>query len=244
MSLQTRLHPRHKLKLERREASFLCDGCKEPGFYSCYTCEKSCDFHLHRHCANPRPSLKHPFFKNCSFRWVESGLHGRVCDACGTRVRGFVYHCDICGKDLHPSCANLPRVLDDGGLRLELKKEISSECERCGWKKRADGKFSWGYVSTCKTFSYHISCMKDVLQDNCVKKEDSSRGSAVKDGGRESVKRTPMLQLAVRENKGRPGWKLAKMKKVVQVAVSIILAAVLGDPISLAATVIASLLSR
>lgn len=126
---------------------------------------------------------------------------------------------------------------------MELKREMPSECERCGWKKRTDGKFSWGYVSTCKTFSFHISCMKDVLQDNWLKKEDSSEGSLVKGGGRESVKRTPMLRLVVRE-KDRSKGKLAKIKEMVQLAVPIILAAVLGDPISLAATVIASLLSR
>ena len=44
-------HPNHTLKLEYSEIPFKCDGCKEVGIGSHYTCA-ICDFDLHMHCAN------------------------------------------------------------------------------------------------------------------------------------------------------------------------------------------------
>ncbi|CAA6654956.1 unnamed protein product [Spirodela intermedia] len=233
------LHPGHKLKLETRKALFMCDGCKELGISSCWTCAESCNFHLHPHCFDPKISLQHKLFPKCSFKWVESGLEDKgkpreqLCDACNLGAKGYFYHCNDCGKDLHPSCANLPQFLSDGELKLELKNKMPTECEKCGWKNQ---DIYWRYVSTCKTVALHISCMKDLLLENWMKKEGSSQGSAVEDGGNESVRRTPKLEIVIREKE-----KLAKMKKMVQLVVPIILSAAVGDPVSLTASLIASL---
>uniref|UniRef100_A0A0E0QIS0 DC1 domain-containing protein n=1 Tax=Oryza rufipogon TaxID=4529 RepID=A0A0E0QIS0_ORYRU len=48
---------------------------------------------------------------------------GRICDACGDGVRGFVYHSDDPDLDLHPCCAFLRRrVVVQDGRHFELRK--------------------------------------------------------------------------------------------------------------------------
>ncbi|CAA6654915.1 unnamed protein product [Spirodela intermedia] len=148
------------------------------------------------------------------------------CDACGKLAKGFFYHCYGCGNDLHPTCANLPRFLSYEGLKLELKKKIPFNCCKCGWMNRKSGKGSWCYVSSCKTVAVHISCMKDMLQDNFLEN-----------------KRMAMPEVVFTEKKGRSEGNLAKIKKAFKIAVPVVLAAVLGDPVTFAVSVIAGLLS-
>lgn len=244
------LHPEHKLKLENSEVPFWCDGCKEPGISQCYTCVESCNFHLHPYCFQPRRALDHDFFKRCSFRWVESGLQRdgelriQYCDACGKEAKGFFYHSERGRKDLHPSCANLHRDLALCGMELVLKKVIPFKCNLCGWrKKKRDGSLLWGYVSERETVALHISCMKDRPLEIRSNKEDSSQGSAAQGCDSESLKRRPKLELLVRENKARSEGTRGKIKKALQLAVSIIFAALLGDPVSATVALIMSLLS-
>ncbi|KAJ8572298.1 hypothetical protein K7X08_008809 [Anisodus acutangulus] len=61
-----------------------------------------------------------------------------------------MYHCRSCGFDLHPCCAKLPMVLDDGDVKLYLYRKVSASCHRCGRKGR-----SWSYRSTCKKYNLH-----------------------------------------------------------------------------------------
>ncbi|GKV23199.1 hypothetical protein SLEP1_g32957 [Rubroshorea leprosula] len=109
-------HPQHKLKFEYSEFPLKCDGCKEVGIGSSYRCAAFCDFDLHMHCAIPSPSICHAFYSKCSFKFLPlpPGDMARYCNACEKDVTGFVYHCEGCGFDLHPCCAKLPMVLDDG----------------------------------------------------------------------------------------------------------------------------------
>lgn len=108
-------HPGHRLRLGHTEFPFECDGCKEAGIGSRYRCT-TCDFDLHVHCAIPTPTIAHPFYTKCSFQFLSRppGDVPRYCNACEKDVSGFVYHCRACGFDLHPCCAKLPMVLDDG----------------------------------------------------------------------------------------------------------------------------------
>lgn len=238
------LHPNHKLKLISEGTPYRCDSCKELGFHLRYTCEeKSCSFHLHKGCAEASPSLSHDFYKNCRFL-LKSGMPRRVCDACGMDVNGSIYHCYDCGKkDLHPCCAHLERKLIDGDVELQLKKEMPSECYICG-KKKVEGVTTWGYVSACKTFSLHISCVKQQMLESWMSgikssshcKEPTKGMEEVAEGdGRALVKRrTPVLQLAVGETKRVASTgKFSKIKKMAQIAITVIVAALLGDPTAL-----------
>ncbi|CAA6654916.1 unnamed protein product [Spirodela intermedia] len=219
---------RKELKYKASKAPFRCNGCKELGFHSCYSCKEPCTFRLHRHCADPQPVLEHDFFKECKFQRVQSGRipDEQYCDACLKLAKGFFYHCYDCGKDLHPTCANLPRFLSYEGLKLELKKKMPFNCCKCGWMNRKSGKGSWCYVSSCKTVAVHISCMKDMLQDNFLEN-----------------KRMAMPEVVFTEKKGRSEGNLAKIKKAFKIAVPLVLAALLGDPVSFAVSLIFSLLS-
>lgn len=125
-------HPQHKLKFEYTEVPFKCDGCKEAGIGSRYKCT-ACDYDLHLHCALPSPTLAHPFYTKCSFQFLlkPPGSVARYCNVCEKDVTGFVYHCSACGFDLHPCCAKLPMVLDDGqyysvALYLETTRLMKS----------------------------------------------------------------------------------------------------------------------
>lgn len=139
-------HTQHNLKFDYTEKPFKCDGCNEVGIGSRYRCSGddngSCDFDLHAHCALPSAFITHPFYKKCSFQFMARppGNERRYCNACEKDVSGFVYHCKACGFDLHPCCAMLPMVLDDGETKLFLYRKVSSSCHRCGRKGR-----SWSY---------------------------------------------------------------------------------------------------
>ncbi|KAG6413358.1 hypothetical protein SASPL_126067 [Salvia splendens] len=116
----------HNLKFEYAEAPFKCDGCKEAGIGSRYKCGGACEFELHTHCGIPSPTITHPFYHKCSFQFMRRppGPVARYCNACEKDVVGFVYHCRLCGFDLHPCCAKLPMMIDDGEIKLYMYKKV------------------------------------------------------------------------------------------------------------------------
>ncbi|XP_057783024.1 protein VACUOLELESS GAMETOPHYTES-like isoform X2 [Salvia miltiorrhiza] len=121
----------HTLKVGYAEAPFKCDGCKEVGIGSSYKCGgAACDFDLHSHCAVPSPTLLHPFYPKCSFQFLSRppGTEARCCNACERRVTGFVYHCKLCGFDLHPCCAKLPMMHHDADIKLFLYAKVTAPC--------------------------------------------------------------------------------------------------------------------
>ncbi|KAK6136794.1 hypothetical protein DH2020_029464 [Rehmannia glutinosa] len=131
-------HPHHNLKFEYTEAPFKCDGCKEAGIGSRYKCSGAggkygggggaCNFDLRTRIARYRRPLLHILFipSARSVPQPAAGAVARYCNACEKDVAGFVYHCKSCGFDLHPCCAKLPMVLDDGEIKLYLYKKVSA----------------------------------------------------------------------------------------------------------------------
>lgn len=233
-------HPQHKLRFEYTEVPFKCDGCKEVGIGSRYRCGL-CDYDLHMHCAIPSPSICHPFYTKCSFQFMSRppGAGARYCNACEKDITGFVYHCKACGFDLHPCCAKLPMVLDDGEVKLYLYRKVSAACHRCGRKGR-----SWTYRSTCKRYSLHVACVKEMLVENwheiCF-----GRGG----GGGASKKletRIPTLKdtLYAHNHRNHSKGKVQKCCEMAGLALQFVISAVLGDPTTLIAGVIGSLISR
>ncbi|KAK3195589.1 hypothetical protein Dsin_026899 [Dipteronia sinensis] len=232
-------HSQHKLKFEYSEVPFKCDGCKEVGIGSRYKCS-TCDFDLHMHCALPSPSISHPFYTKCSFQFLSRppGDKPRFCNACEKDVTGFVYHCNLCGYDLHPCCAKLPMVLDDGEVKLYLYRKVSSSCHKCGRKGR-----SWSYRSSCKKYNLHVACVKEMLVENWYELY-FGRGNKMS-GGRKLETRIPSLKNTLQtHHKNKSKGKVRKCCDIAGLAVQFVISAVLGDPTTLIAGVIGSLMSR
>ncbi|XP_052179651.1 uncharacterized protein LOC127792982 [Diospyros lotus] len=227
-------HPYHKLKFEYTEAPFKCDGCKEVGIGSSYKCS-SCDYDLHKLCALPSSSFRHPFYPKCSFKFLPRapGSISRYCNACEKAVTGFVYHCEACGFDLHPCCANLPMVLDDGEVKLSLYSKVTEPCLRCGRKGR-----SWSYRSTCKKYNLHVACVKEMLVENWQEIYFGRGGN-----GRKLETRIPNLKATLQTHQHKKG-KVEKCCKIAALALQFVVSALLGDPTTLIAGIVGTLMSK
>ncbi|KAJ0983987.1 hypothetical protein J5N97_002343 [Dioscorea zingiberensis] len=252
-------HPGHKLKMVNIERPFKCDGCLELGFGSCYTCtdsSTSCNFHLHKDCARAWtevPTISHPFFPKLQFHFLAEGRPNRYCDACGRDVKGYAYHCGVTGFDLHPCCANLPRVLscrdtnvsEDGEeVRLVLKKKVTSKCCNCGKKKLCiSGKKkninTWCYVSENQEVNFHVSCVKEMV---CESWQDGNNLQIE----RRDVNACPKLQIKLyKGSKSRgSGSKFGMLKKVLKLALTFAIAAVIGDPTAMVVALVTSLITH
>ncbi|CAL0304215.1 unnamed protein product [Lupinus luteus] len=233
-------HPQHKLRFEYSEFPFKCDGCKEVGIGSRYKCcSNTCDYDLHTQCAIPTPTLYHPFYKKCSFQFMSHppGTTPRYCNACEKDVTGFVYHCKACGFDLHPCCAKLPMVLDDGEIKLYLYSKVSSVCHRCGRKGR-----SWSYRSTCKRYNLHVACVREMLVENW---HELYIGRGGRGGGRKIETSIPSLKNTLYSaHSNSKGKKVKKCCEIAGLAVQFVISAVLGDPTALIAGIVGSFMSR
>ncbi|KAM7253630.1 hypothetical protein ACFE04_021784 [Oxalis oulophora] len=257
-------HPKHNLKFDYTETPFKCDGCKEVGIGSRYKCV-TCDFDLHMHCAIPSAAIYHPFYKKCSFQFMSRppGDSPRYCNACERDITGFVYHCKSCGYDLHPCCAKLPMVLDDGDVKLYLYRKVSSPCHKCGKKGRSR---SWSYRSNCKTYNLHVACVKDMLIENWQElyfgrtknpnpnpnpnHNNNNNSSIISTTSRRLETRIPSLKNTLQNyhipnnKKNKKSSKVKKCCEIAGVAVQFVISALLGDPTVLIAGVIGSLMSR
>ncbi|KAK7264339.1 hypothetical protein RJT34_31946 [Clitoria ternatea] len=228
-------HKQHKLRFEYSEFPFKCDGCKEIGIGSRYKCS-TCDFDLHMHCGMvTSQTLFHPFYTKCTFQFMAMppGDIPRYCNACEKDVSGFVYHCKSCGFDLHPCCAKLPMVLDDGQVKLYLYRKVSSGCRRCGRKGR-----SWSYRSKCKSYNLHVACVREMVAENW--QEGQCRGRRV-----ESVIPGLKSTLYTPHNNGtkRSKGKAKKGCEIAGLALQFVISALLGDPTALIAGIVGSFLS-
>ncbi|KAL2934157.1 Histone-lysine N-methyltransferase 2B [Bienertia sinuspersici] len=236
------IHPQHKLKLEYTEIPFNCNGCKEAGIgfkYNCHEENEYCDeFNLHKACALAPTTLNHPFYKKCVFQLHKfpPGPILRLCDACHNELQGLVYHCKRCGFDLHPCCVNLPQVLNDGKRDLYLHIKLSRSCHCCGRKGKG-----WAYVSECKMYNLHVSCVKKMLLESWEAEYLNVDNSRV----RELETRIPTLKgsLARIDNHKSKG-NLSKCCDIAGNAVNVIVSAILGDPTALIAGVVGGLISK
>lgn len=222
-------HPQHRrLKIEYCEAPFKCDGCKEAGIGLKYKCQQ-CDFDLHKACAVAPPSFVHPFYPKCEFEfhYQPPGPERRRCDACQKDVLGFTYHCKRCDFDLHPCCANLPRVLDDGEKNIYLCLKLAYPCHHCG--RKGSG---WSYKSECKTYNLHVSCVKELLLESW----QATYFNVDKNKLRNLQTSIPSLKGASRRG--------GNMSRMAGVAIRAIASAVLGDPSAILAAAIGAFIPR
>ncbi|KAF5198976.1 Cysteine/Histidine-rich C1 domain family protein [Thalictrum thalictroides] len=232
----------HNLKPECNKTPFTCDGCKEIGWGPRFRCQ-DCNYDLHKDCALAPSSTFHPFYKKCSFEFLKSVPDGpeRCCDACGRDVHGFVYHCHNYGYDLHPSCANLPHVLEGEGVELHLRESLLSKCYKCkskGPKTRVRG---WSYRSTCKEYHFHVSCMKDMVVGKW--EQEYFGGTELNSVGMEITQLVPSLQLTSQSGASSGKGKISKYWRIVKMVLKVIISSMIGDPIGGITCLIGSLLS-
>ncbi|KAF8402905.1 hypothetical protein HHK36_010997 [Tetracentron sinense] len=229
----------HLLTYAPNRAPYKCNGCKEPGFGPTYLCERNvCNFQLHRDCAMARVSTIHSFYKDCDFRFCKQAPDNkpRFCDACVKDINGFVYHCRQEGYDLHPSCANLPLSLEANGVKLDLKKTISSNCGRCRsralWKKVT----GWSYVSTCGQYQFHVSCVKDMIAENWKNGYYflHQRGTGFDMSSVAPESTVPSLQVAHRNAGSSSGGGIMKYSKIAMLVLKVVISVILGDPTTVA----------
>ncbi|OIW01924.1 hypothetical protein TanjilG_15249 [Lupinus angustifolius] len=162
----------------------------------------------------------------------------RFCNACEKSVTGFLYHCFSCGFDLHPCCAKLPMLLDDGETKLYLYRKVSSPCHRCGQKGR-----SWSYRSKCKKYNLHVACVREMIVESWhevyVGRSDGKK--MVENNGIPSFKNS---LVSVHNSSRKKGGKVRKCCEIAGFALQIVVSAVLGDPTALIAGIAGSLMSR
>ncbi|KAL5734751.1 hypothetical protein ACOSP7_032612 [Xanthoceras sorbifolium] len=172
-------HP-HELELKSYNKPYLCDGCKEIGLGTRYRCEQ-CNFDLHIPCSSlsANETTSHDFFHNSTLKlfFKPPGRGERFCVACVKPVRGFVYHCEEKGRDLHPCCLTLPHMVKVDDVEFKLSdKFLSSKCSWCNMKCLQDnspGLRGWSYVSTCKKYNLHARCATEMMLQVWKKKGDN-----------------------------------------------------------------------
>lgn len=248
-------HPEHKLELKYEERPYRCDGCHQIGFGTRYRCDEPfacCNFHLHKECATPKDTITHPFFPGDVFHFLEKpdGPNPH-CNACAQDIIGYNYHCFDRELDLHPCCAELPGEysVEGGELKLRLKKKTSSKCYKCRTKDKEHGRKSWSYVSSGKECHLHIACVKEMVLDNWEKEclparfGDRKEGMDVSDE-KALARREPKLDIVIDKMKSRSGGKYTKYMKIVKIALTFIMAAVVGDPTALVIGLFSSLLTH
>ncbi|KAK3428961.1 hypothetical protein EUGRSUZ_E00381 [Eucalyptus grandis] len=116
----------HPLVLEEviaHDEEAWCQACDKRCSSNTYTCSL-CEFFLHKSCAELKRELQHWRHKehDLELRTSSSVYDGTAwCNLCWKRVRGFVYHCEICGFDLDLECSlQLPPTLETGVRRQEI----------------------------------------------------------------------------------------------------------------------------
>ncbi|KAK3428966.1 hypothetical protein EUGRSUZ_E00386 [Eucalyptus grandis] len=121
-----------------------CRACEKRCLNNAYSCD-SCQFFLHKSCAELQQELCHPVhshtLKLCPTVDDDAGLS---CDFCGEIFHGFVYQCNECQFHLDVICAQLPssetrgqKQTDHFGhrhpltLRLRDDEDDSFKCRAC-----------------------------------------------------------------------------------------------------------------
>lgn len=248
-------HPEHKLELKHEERPYRCDGCHQIGFGARYRCDEPfacCNFHLHKDCATPNDTITHRFFPGRVFHFLELPAGpDRRCDACAQDITGYNYHCFDHELDLHPSCAKLDDKLsvEGGELKLKLQKKTSSKCYKCGTKDLEYGRKSWSYVSSGKECHLHVACVKEMLLDSweneCLPARFGDPKKEVEAADEKALaRRKPKLHIAIDKMKRRSSRKYAKYMKIVKIAVTFIMAAIVGDPTAMVIGLFSSLLTH
>ncbi|KAL7585929.1 hypothetical protein Lser_V15G44262 [Lactuca serriola] len=171
---------RHELTLTKGSlSSYKCSGCKELGIGNRYICN-NCSYILHPDCMYYKRITTHKFLAGSTFKFHQTRFDSkdRYCDACGSDIEGFFYHCDITSKDLHPCCLKLTEMVHVGETKFMLRRKLTTECFYCSSRKKDYKDNCWCYSLESQDMQVHVSCMKDALR-NCLKGERNNNMSTM-----------------------------------------------------------------
>ncbi|KAI3508590.1 hypothetical protein L1887_23599 [Cichorium endivia] len=171
---------RHDLRLTKRDmSSYKCSGCKELGIGDRYVCNH-CSYILHPDCMWYKRIATHKFLDGSTFVFHQTRFDSknRYCNACGSAIEGFFYHCEKTRKYLHPCCLNLTETVHVGETKFRLDRKLTSECFYCSSRKKDHKNSCWCYTLESQELQVHVSCMKDALL-NCLKGERNNNMSTM-----------------------------------------------------------------
>ncbi|KAI3508587.1 hypothetical protein L1887_23595 [Cichorium endivia] len=171
---------RHNLTMTKGNlSSYKCSGCKEMGIGDRYTCNK-CSYVLHRDCMYFKRLTTHKFLDGSTFKFHQTRFDSmnRYCNACGSDIEGFFYHCEKTSKDLHPCCLKLKETVHVGEIKFRLCRKLTTACFYCSSRKKDYKDRCWWYSLEGQDMHVHVSCMKDALQ-NCLKGERNNNMSTM-----------------------------------------------------------------
>ncbi|GKB98729.1 hypothetical protein Tco_0984866 [Tanacetum coccineum] len=143
----------------------------------------------------------------------------------------FHYRC-LCtfqSGHLHPSCLGHEKTLEAAhGLTLNLANSATTKCLHCGTKNLWSKVRGWAYVSSCESYCYHVSCVREIINKNWkygffTGKSDPFQ--TIKEQFPEDMDK--MHQLVVAKRKEKPTRKQATL------ILSVIFNVITGNPFGL-----------
>lgn len=119
--------------------------------------------------------------------------------------------------------------------------QVSASCHRCGRKGR-----SWSYRSTCKKYNLHVACVKEMLVDSWheIYFGRANNNNNSYNNCRKLENRIPSLKGTLQTHHRKSKGKVQKCCEMAGLALQFIISAVLGDPTTLIAGVVGSLMSK
>ncbi|GLJ39219.1 hypothetical protein SUGI_0800070 [Cryptomeria japonica] len=144
-----------------------CRGCNKPiGEELAYHCNP-CNFLLHINCSQIPEEINHPADSDHSLDLLsqpwEYGKLPSGCNACRQPItQGFSFHCTSCQLDLHPSCVNLPRKIENPNhpqhdFDLCFIPPYSNKAFKCNVCMKED-QSSWNYHFSICHYDAHVNC--------------------------------------------------------------------------------------
>ncbi|KAK6143499.1 hypothetical protein DH2020_023847 [Rehmannia glutinosa] len=202
--------------------------------------------------------FSHPHHK-LKFHYTEAPFK---CDGCKEIGIGSSYKCGgaACDFDLHTHCAIpsasiahpfytkcsfqfLSRPPGGGGALLQRVPEGGDGIRlplQVVWGR------SWSYRSSCKKYNLHVACVKEMLVDSWHELYNGGAGGNNYTGSRKSEGRIPNLKatLETHINHTKSKGKAQKCCEVAGLALQFVVSAVLGDPTTLIASLVGTLMSK
>lgn len=173
-------HEEHPLILSQVQKKLTCYGCPkkilEPKAHYCF----SCDFFLHKLCAELPRQIRHPIHFEHPLKLLKELPEYYVtciCDACGQRdCKYFFYHCSLCAFSLDVSCGTAGQGFEaeitdrrfkhksHEHTRILQQSQATVYCDACQVVKK-DASYM---CSTCP-FWIHKNCasLLDLVYHKC-----------------------------------------------------------------------------
>ncbi|KAJ0817345.1 putative chromatin regulator PHD family [Helianthus annuus] len=138
-----------------------CNLCKERiwSFHLCYYQCKSCDYSLHKFCAElPETLVNHPLHLDHNVLFSHDDVYLFTCHVCNTKREDKCYYCSVCDIFMDITCATMPKQKinhpSHPHLLERMAGSIVSSCQACGNKN--EGVFF--QCTTCPGFRISQDC--------------------------------------------------------------------------------------